>query len=275
VATPRSAAHRGGAALWPENSLAAFAGALALGIDLLEFDVHQSADGEVVVIHDPTLDRTTEGTGAVCAQPAAALRRLRLRDRDGVLTDERVPMLDDVLALASRSGAELLLEVKGPAFSVRYGRDAVGRVEIVPGPVYEGLEQRVLARLDAAGMRARTTIMAFNPAVIETVRKLAPSQRTTLLVGCDQVTRAAARPIEAVGWAERLGVTDLGLEHTLIDAEVATEAHARGLCLGAWTPNDESAVRRLVALGVDVITTDRPDLARPLRGRGDGERRTW
>ena len=87
---PRIAAHRGGAALWPENSLAAFAGALALGVDLLEFDVHQSADGEVVVIHDPTLDRTTEGAGAVCAQPAATLRRLHLRDRDGALTDERV-----------------------------------------------------------------------------------------------------------------------------------------------------------------------------------------
>ena len=73
MAAPRIAAHRGGAALWPENSLAAFAGALALGVDLLEFDVHQSADGEVVVIHDATLERTTEGTGAVGDQSAATL----------------------------------------------------------------------------------------------------------------------------------------------------------------------------------------------------------
>src|SRR5712691_1536784 len=159
MAAPRIAAHRGGAALWPENSLAAFAGALALGVDLLEFDVHQSADGEVVVIHDATLERTTEGAGAVYAQPAAALRRLRLRDRDGALTDERVPLLDDVLALGSRAGAELLLEVKGPAFSVRYGRDAAGRLEIVPGPVYEALEERVLARLSAGGMTDRTNVM--------------------------------------------------------------------------------------------------------------------
>jgi glycerophosphoryl diester phosphodiesterase len=261
VAAPRIAAHRGGAALWPENSLAAFAGALALGVDLLEFDVHQSADGEVVVIHDPTLERTTEGTGAVCAQPAAALRRLRLRDRNDALTDERIPLLDNVLALASRAGAELLLEVKGPAFSVRYGRDASGQLEIVPGPRYDGLEERVLARLRANGMIDRTNVMAFNPAVIARVRSLAPSQRTTLLVGRNHVESAAARPTETVQWAERLGATHLGPGHALVAAEIAAAARARGLGLIVWTPNDEGEIRRLAALGVDVITTDRPDLA--------------
>jgi glycerophosphoryl diester phosphodiesterase len=262
---PRIAAHRGGAALWPENSLAAFAGALALGVDLLEFDVHQSADGETVVIHDATLDRTTEGTGAVSAQPASALRRLRVRDGRGTLTAERLPLLEDVLALAPRSGVELLLEIKGPTFSVRYDRDATGQLETVPGPRYQGLEPHVLGRLEAAGVKARTTIMAFNPAVIETVRKLAPSQRTTLLVGRDQIARASARAREAVAWAERRGATDLGLEHTLIDADVVTVARAHGVRLGAWTPNDEPAIRGLLALGVDVITTDHPDLALHLR----------
>ena len=266
MAAPRIAAHRGGAALWPENSLAAFAGALALGVDFLEFDVHQSADGEVIVIHDATLERTTEGAGAVCDRQAAMLRRLRLRDRHGALTDERIPLLDDVLALASRAGAELLLEMKGPAFSVRYGRDAAGQIEIVPGPLYEGLEERVLARLDARGMTDRTNIMAFNPAVIARVRSLASSQRTTLLVGRSHVDSAAARPTETVEWAKRLGVTDLGPGHTLVDAEVAAAARARGLGLIVWTPNEESEMRRLAALGVDVITTDRPDVALRLRG---------
>lgn len=265
AAAPRFAAHRGGAGLWPENSLAAFAGALALGIDLLELDVHLSADGEVVVIHDATLDRTTEGAGPVRSQPAETLRRLRVRARDGALTDGRVPLLDDVLALAACAGAGLLLEIKGPSFSVRYSRGAAGGLEIVSGPTYEGLEERVLARLDAAGMTARTTVMAFNPAVIETVRTLAPSQRTTLLVSRDDVERAAARATDTVGWAGRLGVSDLGLEHTLIDADVVTGAHAGGLRLGAWTPNDERALRHLAGLGVDVITTDRPDLAVRMR----------
>ena len=65
--SPRIAAHRGGALLWPENSLTAFRSALALGVDLVELDVHLSRDGEVVVIHDPTLERTTSGQGAVRA----------------------------------------------------------------------------------------------------------------------------------------------------------------------------------------------------------------
>ena len=119
----------------------------------------------------------------------------------------------------------------------------------------------MLARLDARGMTDRTNIMAFNPAVIARVRSLAPSQRTTLLVGRSHVDSAAARPTETVEWAKRLGVTDLGPGHTLVDAEVAAAARARGLGLIVWTPNDEAEMRRLVALGVDVITTDRPDLA--------------
>src|SRR5882762_11425903 len=102
------AAHRGGALLWPENSLLAFRNAVALGCDFVEFDVHQTADGEVAVIHDHTLDRTSEGRGAVGAATATALRRLRLKGRDGGLTDERVPLLEDVLALVAASPAALL-----------------------------------------------------------------------------------------------------------------------------------------------------------------------
>jgi glycerophosphoryl diester phosphodiesterase len=112
---PRCAAHRGGAALWPENSLLAFRNAIALGCDLLELDVHRTADGELAVIHDPTLDRTADGAGTVAALTAAELRRVRLRGPDGTLTDERGPLLDDVLALAAPSRVGLLVEVKGPA----------------------------------------------------------------------------------------------------------------------------------------------------------------
>lgn len=258
---PRFAAHRGGAALWPENSLAAFAGSLALGLDLLELDVHLSADGEAVVIHDATLERTTEGRGTVRSQPAATLRRLRLRARDGTLTDERVPILDEVLALAAGAGAGILLELKGPSFGVHYHRTADGRVRLVPGPTYEGLEERAMARLEEADMRERTTIMAFNPAVIERVRELSASHRATLLVGRNHVERVEARATDTIEWADRLEVTDLGLDHTLIDADVVSAARTRGLRLGAWTVNDEPALRRLAALGVDLITTDRPDLA--------------
>src|SRR2546426_11221193 len=105
---PRFVVHRGGAALWPETSLLAFRNAIALGARLLEFDVHRTADGEAAVIHDPTLDRTTNGSGPVAARTAAELRGVRLKGLDGALTDEWVPTIDEVLALAGPAGVTLL-----------------------------------------------------------------------------------------------------------------------------------------------------------------------
>src|SRR6266542_3779719 len=105
------AAHRGGALLWPENSLLAFRNAVALRADYIEFDVHLSKDGEVVVIHDPTLDRTTSGSGAVKDRTVAELKALRLKDRAGALTDETVPTLDEVAAVAAQGRRRMLLEI--------------------------------------------------------------------------------------------------------------------------------------------------------------------
>jgi glycerophosphoryl diester phosphodiesterase len=247
----RIAAHRGGGALWPENSLLAFQNAIALGSDLLEFDVHQSRDGVVIVIHDATVERTTDGTGAVESMTAADLRRLRLLGPDWALTSERVPTLDEVLAAAAPSHAGLLIEVKEPA----------------PGDRYDGVEERVLAAVAAAGLQRRATIMAFDPRTIVRVRELAPRMRTSFLVARAAVERAGVRPEVSVDWARATGATDVGLELPLLDEQVAAAARAASLLLGVWTVNDESAMRRMLALGVDVLTTDRPDLARRLVGR--------
>lgn len=258
----RVAAHRGGALLWPENSLHAFRQALALGCDFLELDVHLTSDGEVAVIHDATLDRTSEGAGPVVTAQAAALRRLRLRGPDGGLTDEHVPLLEEVLALVAPSPAALLVEVKGPApgVEVRYRR-AGGRASAVPGERYEGLEETVIAALGRARFLERATLMAFNPDVLTRVRARLPRQRTTLLVDADHVAQAGARPEETIDWALAVGATDVGLEHTLASETVVRAARAAGVLLSVWTVNDEPTMRRLAALGVDVLTSDRPDLA--------------
>jgi len=247
----RIAAHRGGGALWPENSLLAFQSAIALGSDLIELDVHQSRDGVVVVIHDATVDRTTEGAGAVGSMTAADLRRLRLRGPDGALSAERVPTLDEVLAAAAPSPAGLLIEVKEPALGDRY----------------DGVEERVLAAVAAAGMQARAMIMAFDPRVIVRVRELAPRMRTSFLVSSYAVQRAGVRPEVTIDWARATGATDVGLELALLDEPVVAAARAASLALGVWTVNDETAMRRMLALGVDILTTDRPDLAKRLVAR--------
>jgi glycerophosphoryl diester phosphodiesterase len=264
----RLAAHRGGALLWPENSLRAFRESLALGVDLLELDVHLSADERVVVIHDSTLDRTTDVRGPVAARTAAELGRVRLRGPDGAVTDERVPTLDEVLALAAPAAAGLLLEVKGPAAGVNvvYERRD-GEVRISAGPEYAGLVDRTLAVVRRASMLGRVNVMGFSPDVVAQTRALAPGVSTTFLVAAAHVQHVGARPEEAIAWAVGLGATDVGVQHTLASPALITAARAADVRVGVWTVNDEPAMRRVVELGVDVLTTDRPDVGRRVLGR--------
>ena len=258
---PRYVAHRGGAARWPENSLTAFRGAIAGGAQLVELDVHLTADGAIAVIHDPTLDRTTSGTGPIARCTIDDLRRARLRGSDGALTDDHVPTLGEVLAIAAPAGAGLLIEIKTPGSAVTYARRG-DRVERVAGPRYEGLEQKVLDVIAAAGVAGRCVILAFNPAVVAEVRKLAPKQPTTLLVD-RHLAEAGVSPMDAVEWAREAGVTFLGLHYSLCDAAVVDAAHRAGVAVGVFTVNDAAVRDRLVAAGVDVIITDRPELIPP------------
>jgi len=245
------AAHRGGAALWPENSLLAFRSALALGVDALELDLHLTADGEVVVLHDPTLERTSTGRGAVRDATLADLASVRLKTPEGAATAERVPTLAQVLDLVAQSSSELLPEIKLDAHRQRY----------------DGIEEKVLALIRARGLLARTTIQAFQGDTIRRLRELEPAARTMLLVGRGDVGRDRARPAEAVRRARELGATDLGMNHRLIDADVVAAARAAGIRLSAWTVNDENDIRRMIDLGVDLVMSDRPDLAKRLARR--------
>lgn len=245
------AAHRGGAALWPENSLLAFRSALALGVDALELDLHLTADGEVVVLHDPTLDRTSTGGGPVREMKLADLAAVRLKTRAGALTGERVPTFAQVLDLAAPTSVELVPEIKVDAKRQRY----------------DGIEEKVLALIRARGLLARTTVQAFQVETIRRLRELEPQARTMLLVARGDVERDRARPAEAVRRARELGATDLGMNHRLIDADVMAAARAAGIRVAAWTVNEEADMRRMVGLGVDMVMSDRPDLAKRLMGR--------
>jgi glycerophosphoryl diester phosphodiesterase len=244
------AAHRGGALLWPENSLLAFREALALPADILEFDLHLTRDGEVIVLHDPTLDRTTTGTGAVRDTTVAALARVRLKTRDGTVTDETIPTLAQVLDLAAPTRVELFPEIKSGPDRQRYA----------------GIEEKVLALLRSRGLLDRATIQAFQPETIRRLRTLEPTVRTMLLVGKRQIERAGAAPADAVEWARAVGATELGVDHRIIDRSLATAARVAGLRFSAWTVNEEADIRRVVDLGVAVVMSDRPDLVRRVLG---------
>ncbi|HEX3177271.1 MAG TPA: glycerophosphodiester phosphodiesterase [Methylomirabilota bacterium] len=265
----RLAAHRGGALLWPENSLRAFRESIALGADLLELDLRLSADGRVVVVHDLTLERVSDAQGSVGERTAAELARVRLRAPDGTLSDEGIPTLEQVLELVAPSGTGLLLEVKGPTprDNVLFERVERGEVRITPGPQYPGLVESTVAAVRAAGMLDRVNVMGFNPDAVRQARALRPPVAATFLVAAGHVTLVEAQPVDAVAWAAGLGATDVGLEHTLASAPVVAAAHAAGLRVGVWTVNAEADMGRMLDLGVDVLTTDRPDLARRVLGR--------
>jgi glycerophosphoryl diester phosphodiesterase len=250
AAGTRIAAHRGGAALAPENGLTAFRGALALGVDALELDVHLTADGVPVVIHDATLERTTTGRGAVGDTPLVQLRTLHLKARDGSVTTDTVPTLTEVLDLAP-APVEVLPEIKTAG-----------------GRRYPGIEEKVLAALAARRFGERATVQAFDEATLRRVRELEPAQRTMLLVSGRRLESARAEPTEAVRWASTLGATDLGMDHRLIDARVIAAAATARVRLSAWTVNAEADLRRLLDLGVDLVMSDHPDLALRLAGRG-------
>lgn len=243
------AAHRGGAYGWPENSLGAFRNAVALGVDLLEADLHLTADGEVVVLHDPTLDRTTTGRGAAARTTRAALGSLRLKRRDGIVTDEPVPTLAELLDLVAPSGVGVLLEIK------------VGRRR----RSYPGVEEKVLRQLRARDLVGRAVVMAFEVGTLARVRRLEPALRTALLVG--GAWRARRSAVAATRRAEAVGATHLGLHHRLLTPRAVLAARAAHLRLAAWTVNGEGDLRRVIGLGVDVVITDRPDLALPMTGR--------
>jgi glycerophosphoryl diester phosphodiesterase len=241
------AAHRGGALLWPENSLLAFRNAIALGADFLELDVHLSEDGEPIVIHDPTLDRTTTGTGPVRDLTLAELRRLRLKDRDGRVTDEAVPALEEVLALAVPP-LRILLEIKADARRARY----------------PGIEEKLLASLDRRGIADRAIVMAFEEATVRRLRELRPDLPVGALYSARSLERAGStvqREIEAL---RPLGVRFVGLQPELVTPGVVEQTRRAGLLLGVWTVNEPSTMRRFNEMGVDIVVTDRPDLAKNL-----------
>jgi len=224
-------AHRGGAALRPENSIEAFDHGVSLGADGLEFDVHLSSDGVVVVHHDATLERTTRGTGRVVDHTAAQLAALG------------IPLFTDVLQ--RYRALSLIVELK------------VDNPRLVRQVVYD---------LRAAGAVERTSLGSFHSNALHAARTLEPALGTG---SSKHETRWAlyrswiGLGMGSVGYREfqvpeRSGFT------RIVTRRFISRAHQAGLAVKVWTVNDPADMRRLVEWGVDALITDRPDLAVPI-----------
>jgi glycerophosphoryl diester phosphodiesterase len=230
-------AHRGASAYAPENTLAAFRRAVELGADAVEMDVHCTHDGEVVVLHDASLDRTTDRTGAVADLPFSEVRRASAGAWfSDAYRGERVPALREALdAIPPHTLA--VVEIKAAAATL---------------PVLRTI--REAQRLDDV------VVIAFARDVVGLARWFEPRASVALLVGAPPVE---AHPVEHAGAmlsvAQALGTSILDVHWKLATPEAVWALHRRGATVWTWTANDTRRIRALVAADVDGIASDYPD----------------
>ncbi len=247
---PVNVAHRGASAYAPENTLEAYREALELGAGGLELDVHLTRDGRLVVIHDDTVDRTTDGSGPVRDKTLAELQALDAGydfTTDGGQTYRfrgtgvRVPTLDEVYK--EFPSATLNIEIKESQ---------------------TGIEKALLGVIDRAGAADRTIVVSTGTPVIDRFREVS---------GGRVRTAASRREITVFYLASRLRLERLvrppydalqvppSHENTrLVTRRFVEAAHDRGVRVDVWTINESAEMNRLLDLGVDSVMTDRPDV---------------
>jgi glycerophosphoryl diester phosphodiesterase len=241
---PLNIAHRGASAIAPANTLAAFEKAVALDTDGIEFDVHLSADGVTVVIHDYTVDATTDGSGRVSEMTLAQIKQLDAGSHfDSAFAGERIPTLEEVL---QAFGNRLLLNIELKSTS----------------PHDNGLERAVIALVEEHGLASRVLFSSFNPFSLRRAKKIAPHILTGLLYAPDlplYLSRAWLAPL-APHEARHP-------QHTMIDARYMDWARRHGYRVNTWTVDDPGEMRRLIDLKVDGIITNVPDVLRDVLGK--------
>ena len=247
-------AHRGGAALAPENTLAAFRHALRLPVDAIELDVQMSRDGHALVFHDETVERLTEGQGNILDLDLADLQALNVAAHfpGGWPRPERMPLLREVLALARAANVRVYIEIKPGKRGGAYVR-------------YPGIAEAVVQEVRAADLLGQVLIISFDWEILLQVKALAPDVETGALVSEDVWNPHT--PGALTDLIKRVNVLQcawIDLDVDLFTPEMPELFHTYGYRLGVWTVNNEADLRRLAKAGVDSLTSDRPDLFRCL-----------
>jgi glycerophosphoryl diester phosphodiesterase len=240
-------AHRGGSKLRPENTLQAFDHAMTLGVDALECDVHLSRDGEVVVIHDFTLDRTTDATGPVAARTAAELRNVdagyRFGEADGFPFRGQQICVPTLRELLDRyADVPTIIEMKGEDV---------------------GLARRTLALVREMKLEARVILAGFSQALLDEVRRLAPDIVTS--ASSAEARSAIGRskfflPVPSIP-ARVFQVPYRVKGQVVFGPRFVKRARAAGIPVQVWVVNEAEEMEQLIAMGVTGLISDRPDIA--------------
>ncbi len=229
---PRIVAHRGNSSVAPENTLAAIKSAIEVGADQVEIDVYMTKDGEIVVMHDATVDRTTNGRGYISQMTLEEIKALDAGSKkSAIYKGEPVPTLK-----------EALLEVKGKARLV---------IEIKA----TGIEEKVVEIVDELKMRKEVAIISFNAYSIKKVGEIAPDIPAAILIG----SAADYKEIERIAKSANTRILDLA--HPLIDNKTAAYFLDRGYALWAWTVDNKEIMQQMKDRGVSLITTNVPATA--------------
>lgn len=224
--------------------MTAFQQTAQLAVDQVEFDVHPTLDNKLVVHHDPTVDRMTNGTGAIANRSFADLAKLTIK---GTETD-RIPLLTDVINLFIPTSIDLRLEIKADA-------------DRFP---YKDLEPKIARTLIDVGMQDRTTITSFTIDTLLSMQKHLPEVPLIWLID-RSIVRQVGDLKAVLQVAANRGITEIALHETDLGAHRMQIAHVLGLAVGAYAVNDEAAIRRMFALGITVFTTNRPDIGLSVR----------
>jgi glycerophosphoryl diester phosphodiesterase len=219
----RVIAHRGARAEEPENTLKAVKRAAECGADAVEVDIRFSSDQEPVVIHDETLDRTTNGSGAVSEQ---TLEQLQALDAGN---GEQIPTLSEVLSLVKALGRELVIELKEP-----------------------GTEERVVREIVRAGMARNVVIASFFHSSLLRMKELAPSLKTGVIL--------SSLPVFPVTVARDAQADAIFQRYPRLERGYVEDARRNGLAIYVWLINTMEDFERVRGLGVNGIVTDNPCL---------------
>jgi glycerophosphoryl diester phosphodiesterase len=249
-------AHRGGAALWPENTLHAFRGAADLGVDVLEGDVRATADGVLVLLHDSTVDRTTDGAGAVAAMTLAELK-----------------WLDAAHTWTPDDGGTYPLRGRGitvPTVGELLEAHPTGRLNLELKPEDPSLAEPLCADIRRHAASERVLVSSFHEGVLRAFRRACPevaisasTRETRLFYVLTRLRLASAHSprAHAIQAPPRSG------RYEVLTPGFVRAAGERYRHVHAWTINDPAELRRFVELRVDGIITDRPDVLLEILGR--------
>ena len=234
-------AHRGASGYAPENTMPAFEKAIEMGADGFELDVQMTKDGEIVVIHDETIDRTSDGKGWVKDYTLEELRKFNYNRTHKEYEHADIPTMREVFELVKPTNLVINIEIK-------------------TGVVFYPIEEKLLALTKEYGMEDRVFYSSFNHYTVKKIHELDPSTEVGFLYGDG--------PIDMPQYGEKHGVNALHPAlYNLQYPGFVEECKKRGLKLHVWTVNEEKYVKMCMDAGTDSVITNYPDMALRVLGR--------